>query len=662
MLPQFATALGHILGHNTFIERHGDSWRFRVRMPAGLARLSVRKELRVSLGPIPHAVAIARARTLRVEADRLFEGLSRMKDVEEAQAAIEAWRAAMLAHFATKMLQHGLLVLEPGEIVTGASGVGDATAFGIDILLRAAAGQRPDVAVTTVKRALSGDPIARRQLQPVVEAGLKATGIASDCPPDRVALLTTRILQAHLALQQDLIAIGRGDPDAIAAALAPHQAHGGNTGQAAPAQVVAAPELSTVVTMPPAAGSEPLSRHPSFEEQWASFIEDMLVTTRQWKPSRRPELLATGRLWTWIVGKSADQSGPVDLARLRDIYLVLPTGYDRKKNYAQRRPEEIIAEAKALALAKKKAEDIHRTRMSSEGARPKADPDYPRVSPKTFNKHLSTLKTFWNWLGTRGQLAKGAKEDFKGFHVNVVKRGKHGRDEREMYQLDQIETLFKGPIWTGHESRHVRTRPGGIVVRDTLYWVPLMCAFHGMRREEACQLRVRHIEEIAGIWTIDLTAPDLSLKEEGGEEGTGSPRLIPLHREFLALGFIDALVTGRDGESQLFKDLSNDNSHASFGEAVGKRFSYYQKTAHPGMPRGLHRFRHTFSTTLENTSAKSAFIDELTGHSSADRSSERKRYTKAIYIENLKRTIDMLRLPIDVDLLNKAAAGTSHRD
>lgn len=39
-VPPIATALGHIVGHNSFLERHGQGWRFRVRLPRGLCQLT----------------------------------------------------------------------------------------------------------------------------------------------------------------------------------------------------------------------------------------------------------------------------------------------------------------------------------------------------------------------------------------------------------------------------------------------------------------------------------------------------------------------------------------------------------------------------------------------------------------------------------------------
>ena len=57
-----------------------------------------------------------------------------------------------------------------------------------------------------------------------------------------------------------------------------------------------------------------------------------------------------------------------------------------------------------------------------------------------------------------------------------------------MAPVQAIVELFASPYWTGRASNYFLTRPGTIIVRDSLYWCVLIIAFHGMRREEAAQL------------------------------------------------------------------------------------------------------------------------------------------------------------------------------
>lgn len=316
-----------------------------------------------------------------------------------------------------------------------------------------------------------------------------------------------------------------------------------------------------------------------FQEWWDRFVEDMLVTTREWERSRRPELLATSRLWHWIVDKDPDQVTGEDIADLRSTYLSLPRNYHRRRGYADQSARKLAEDARA------------------------ADPSYERVVPKTFNKHLSTLKAFFGWLKRQRKLPSGFEDPFDGLAVKIRKRGRAGRRERDAYTLGQIAVMFSGPVWTGRLSARSISRPGKCVVKDSLYWVPLMCAYLGMRREEACQLLVRHVVRIADIWVIDLNAPDLRLKESDGDESEGSRRWLPLHDDLLRLEFVDTLVGERGPAEQLFPELDTENAHSAFGVSVGKRFKHYQRQVHPDWPHGLHRFRHTFSTVLENIAA-----------------------------------------------------------
>ena len=59
--------------------------------------------------------------------------------------------------------------------------------------------------------------------------------------------------------------------------------------------------------------------------------------------------------------------------------------------------------------------------------------------------------------------------------------------------------------------------------------------------------------------------------------------------------------------------------------------------------------RGNFSTAISNVPGMNlGFADELTGHHSETRKSERDRYTKLIYIENLKSAIEAVPVPVDL--------------
>ncbi|WP_036289731.1 hypothetical protein [Methylosinus sp. PW1] len=63
-------------------------------------------------------------------------------------------------------------------------------------------------------------------------------------------------------------------------------------------------------------------------------------------------------------------------------------------------------------------------------------------------------------------------------------------------------------------------------------------------------------------------------------------------------------------------------------------------------------FRHNVTTELKNTAGlNTAWVEEITGHASDERTSESTRYTKLIYLTNLKTAIDKVTIAADLSHL-----------
>ncbi len=392
----------------------------------------------------------------------------------------------------------------------------------------------------------------------------------------------------------------------------------------------------------------------SFSALWESFVRSKITLRREWKPSRGPELLGTSRLWVWIVGDLPVSAYTVEhIRKFHDTFLMLPADYMRLRQSSKGLESPSAVIAKAASAAEKAAKRSGASR-----------PEFQRVDPKTFNKHLANLKAFFAWESVAEVRGKDAPDLTRGFHIKIEKSTNKVRSERNMAPVKAIGELFNSPYWTGRASDYFLTRAGDVIVRDALYWIPLMVALHGLRREEAAQLRVRHIKSIVvpssekeiTIWYFDLTAGDLVLKEPT----KGSPRCVPFHRTFEHLGFLEDKVFGRKPDEHLFPELSNENAHSAFGVSIGKRFGHYvnslkfSETSYRD-DLSLQAMRHTVRTLLDNTDAKESYVDELVGHESEERRSEARRYRKEVYLQNLKSTIDLLELPIDADRLRNLA-------
>ena len=100
------------------------------------------------------------------------------------------------------------------------------------------------------------------------------------------------------------------------------------------------------------------------------------------------------------------------------------------------------------------------------------------------------------------------------------------------------------------------------------YWVTLLSAYSGARLNEICQLDVIDIQELDGIWTINLNAnsADKSIKTEAGS------RLVPIHPKLMELGFLDYLQMIRNRNHQkLFPNLKKMRS-TGYGTMISHWF------------------------------------------------------------------------------------------
>ncbi len=403
---------------------------------------------------------------------------------------------------------------------------------------------------------------------------------------------------------------------------------------------------------------------------WSEFVDDQIAIAG-WSPSRRPELAGTLRIFQRLIGDvSILNLMRDDASRLRRRFCALPTDHknmwlDREKD-VERTFDELIAF------------------VGQEESRRKIK--FERVSAKSWNKHCGTLSACVGWLKANKQAAAGIEDAFRGLFLTVPKTKTAIRLEREMTTTVSLQALLLSEVWSGRRSVYHLIGRGEIVVRDSLYWVPLMEVCMGLRREEACQLRGRHVSPKFGILGIDLFSKDLRVKEKDG----ASRRFVPLPQALIDVGFVDCLIAGRDPDEMLFPELSSDNAHRAYGVAYGKRFLNYVANVKPDfssfaaescdamnippaerdamIEREIHRLltefrektsnhaiRHWFKTQAENAGCKTSFVEELMGHAHPEQKTEGGRYMKEVFVQNLKKTIDMVPMPFDPRALRQIA-------
>jgi hypothetical protein len=335
-----------------------------------------------------------------------------------------------------------------------------------------------------------------------------------------------------------------------------------------------------------------------------------------WRAGAESQAKVSVTLFIEVCGdKPIDAYSRADGESFRTILRKLPTTYRKSAKDRNKPLPEIIAEAEAA--------------------------NAPRISEKTLKRHFWALSRFFAFLVETGRLPREAENPGRGFTFNTKGSARKGRD---MWTGEELQRLFASPVWMGCHPRF-RARPGPEVIRDALFWLPLLGLFHGNRLEEFAQLRREDVGYVEGI-------PYLRITDEDGRQlkNEQSRRDVPLHPELIRIGFLDyvAQATSRP-QDQVFPELKPGGKDQKLGYYFSKQFSAYRE-AIGVRRRGLdyHSFRHGVTTKLYQANVSEAWIDLLTGHDQ-DGGESRRRYLKGIPLPQLRVAIEGVTWP-EVDL------------
>ncbi|MGE6790991.1 DUF6538 domain-containing protein [Pseudomonas guineae] len=182
---------------------------------------------------------------------------------------------------------------------------------------------------------------------------------------------------------------------------------------------------------------------------------------------------------------------------------------------------------------------------------------------------------------------------------------KQGSSEDKGYTLEELRQIFASPLFRG------QWKPAQADFGQALYWMPLIMAYSGVRREELAQLLVADVKQEGGVWFLDLQ------EGEGQSLKTlSSRRQVPLHGDLLELGFIEYLHTVPSG-GRAFPKLTMHAANG-YGHGFGRMWSKYLDKV-VGLRSGAspaHGFRHSFKTLCRESQIPGEIHDWITGHSS----------------------------------------------
>jgi len=232
----------------------------------------------------------------------------------------------------------------------------------------------------------------------------------------------------------------------------------------------------------------------------------------------------------------------------------------------------------------------------------------PTITPRTVNRHLSSLGAFCRWLVSHGYLDQNPVD---GMTLNKEKHSK-----TLTFSAEQLNVIFRSPLFTGCRSddqpRFIK-QPGNVMIRDHRYWVPLIMLFSGARPGEIGQLAIDDLREEHGQWIMHITDDG---DGEKSVKNDNSRRILPVHEELLRLGLIDRHSRLKQaGQTRLFPEAKR-NSRGQMMADFSRMFSRYLSGLSIKNGRGYsqYSFRHGAADALRRAGYLDHEFKFLMGH------------------------------------------------
>ncbi|AKR55116.1 Integrase [Devosia sp. H5989] len=657
-------------GHYTRLK--GRVTYFRRKVPELLQERLASTEICYRLGVISSKLAERLGRRLAVEVDDFFERAKSDPMLKSAdltklvQTALAGWREDDAIDAATDVQRYGRPLLDPREQATAwaelAIGIIEQVGKGISVY--------DNAFVTDTARSAS---VETGEDQAVLATGGRALslGLATHYLKSAVATASMHglavgrrglpvgdwqgrlfALEAHLGLDQTAQVAGSKNPVTVPPPVA--------------SESIAANAIATVPnpwrTPAGQVSSRPANTDDSSHMPFSALMTKCIavrIAGIEVGEGYDEDVKSSKRIWLESVGdRPISDYKRDDFLTFRSTLQQVPKSYWKSEASQAFSILEIIEQSRSKAHAEW-AKTAPPEKLKDQSAIERAKSNYVRISNTTINRHMSAIVPVFVWALANAHLPEDTRVVWNDLALptGVSVTGLKPNEERPAFSLDQVQKIAEHPVWLGRKSEYFYNSPGLIIVRDSLYWGFPIALLHGMRREEFAQLRVRHVRLIDGIWVFDLHARDLKLKNGP------SRRYVPLHSWLLALGFVEAMVEGRDLNERLFPDLADAGESDKFGDALGKRFARVLEDLSIVVMRknntesdgAYHPLRHRFITDLLTAGVREGVVDYLSGHSSGarerererGRAGERSRYTEDPPIAELKEAIE--RLPVAVD-------------
>ncbi len=239
----------------------------------------------------------------------------------------------------------------------------------------------------------------------------------------------------------------------------------------------------------------------------------------------------------------------------------------------------------------------------------------PGPAMSTYELHRRFLTTFFSKLVKTRAIPFSPMDAFGEMKKDLVEDP--DRAER-LFTDEDLQRIFAPENFVPWASKYPHR-----------WWGPILGLYTGARINEICQLKVADIVDERGTWCLAIRKTvDEDLANNTGArsrqrlKGKSAIRRIPIPKPVLDAGFLEFVADMQDfGHPRLFPHLSSGvnqktgESNGRYSQGLLNQFSVYLKEL--GFPKGvgLHAFRHTLATDLDNKGVREEEVALITGHS-----------------------------------------------
>lgn len=280
------------------------------------------------------------------------------------------------------------------------------------------------------------------------------------------------------------------------------------------------------------------------------------------------------------------------LSRFRHVMDHLPPNYRKARSERERPIAEILSTARGA--------------------------DCPTgLSVSTINRNLTILSQFLRFARGEGHTLDAALDTT----LLTARATRRRRDARPAFTADDVQRLFRHPVFTGMQSRKAWMEPGTVVEQDGLYWVLAIAALTGARRAEIAGLSCADLVEVEGVMCFRFRDT-----EARRVKTASSTRDVPVHPDLIKLGLLDHRARQQVlNEPQLFADMRPSGRTGKWGDPITRRWSVIRTQQLGAAAEGkvLHSFRHYVSDQFKHVQRLPKDLrDDILGHTGKDVSSE----------------------------------------